>query len=49
MKLRATKVREITLKVSVILALIVLAAIANGVFGWKVPVLRQMAELMGFD
>jgi hypothetical protein len=41
------KVREMTMGLVAIVIIVVVAAVASVVFGWNVPILRDIAAAMG--
>ena len=45
--MKATKVRQSIAALVAIALIIVFAAIATGIFGWNIPLLKDLAEVMG--
>lgn len=45
--MRMTKTREIFGAIFALVLLVIFAAIATGLFGWNIPVLRDIANAMG--
>ena len=45
--MKATKVREMFMGLVAIVIIVVVAALASAVFGWNIPVLRDIAAALG--
>lgn len=45
--MKATKVREMFMGLVAIVIIVVVAALASAVFGWNIPILRDIAAALG--
>lgn len=45
--MKATKVREMFMGLVAIVIIVVVAALASAVFGWNIPILRDIAGALG--
>ncbi len=45
--MQMTKMREVVAAIVALLLVFVMAVAATGVFGWNIPVLSNLAEMMG--
>lgn len=45
--MKATKVREMFMGLVAVVIIVVVAALASAVFGWNIPVLRDIAAALG--